>query len=102
MNVSTPITCPKCGSSNLVAKYEATYVYSYIIDSDAPGRKNKEEFLPFLFENRDKIDCKQYMKCSDCGAAYPCSFGPENEGVDLTILRKAVRSDLVENPEFLG
>lgn len=102
MNSSVHITCPICKGNNFRAKYEATYVYSYVIDSDAPGVKNKEEFLPFLFDNREQKEAKQYMECANCGAKFPCSFSHGNKGIDFTILQKAVRSDFVEKPEFLG
>lgn len=102
MELSDHLICPSCGSRGFTAKYEAAYVYSYTIDSDAPGLENKEEFLPFLFENREQKDAKQYIECTSCGARYPCSFGAGSKGIDLTILRKAIRADRVNNPEFLG
>lgn len=102
MKLTEYITCPACSGKNFIAKYEATYVYSYTIDSDVPGLKNKKDFLPFLFDNREPKGARQYIECSDCGARYPCSFSENNEGVDFIILQKAVRSDHVTEPEFLG
>ena len=46
------LVCPVCKSNNFLIKYEATYVYSYFIDYDAPGHKNTEAFLPYMFDNR--------------------------------------------------
>jgi len=102
MNCNNKIVCPFCNSQKFVAKYEATYIYSYILDSDALGRKNEDEFLPFLFENREKKEDTQYLECSNCGSKFPCNFGPGENGIDFTILQKAVRADHVENPQFLG
>lgn len=102
MKISDHLTCPACQDNHLVVKHVATYIYSYWIDSDAPGHKNKEEFLPFLFDNREKVDGRQYIECSSCGAQYPCSFDVENKGIDFTIVQKAIRSDHTTTPEFLG
>lgn len=102
MELSSSLICPACRNNSLTAKYEATYVYSYCIDSGAPGRQNEEEFLPFLFDNREQKGAKEYIECSSCGAQYPCSFGEGNKGVNFTILQKAIRSDHVDRPEFFG
>lgn len=102
MELSPHIQCPACGSNQLLARYEATYVYSYIIDDDVLGSKNKEEFLPFLFDNREQKDAKQYVECTHCHAHYPCSFSEGNKGIEMTILQKAIRSDHVTRPGFLG
>lgn len=63
--------CPACNSNGLTLKYEATYVYSYLIDESAPGTKNDEEFLSFLYDNREQTNAKQYIECNFCGARYP-------------------------------
>lgn len=102
LNLSTRIVCPACNGSSFTAKYEATYLYSYSIDSNAPGLKNDEEFLPFLFDNRKLLESRQYIECNVCGSRYLCSFNEGNRGVDLIILQKAIRSYYVSNPEFLG
>lgn len=102
MELSNCLVCPSCGGKKFTAKYEASYVYSYIVDSDAPKLKNDKEFLSFLFENREQKDAKQYIECNNCKERYPCSFGAGTTEVELTILRKAVRADHVNNPEFLG
>lgn len=67
-------TCPVCSSSKLVLKYEASYVYSYLIDSDAPGTLNKNAFLPFMYDRREQKDIKQYIECDQCGTQFPCYF----------------------------
>lgn len=102
MDISSNIICKVCNNRSFTAKYEATYVYSYTIDSDAPGHRNKDEFLPFLFDKRDKMEGKQYIECTVCGTKYPCTFNEGTTGVDLTILRKAIRSDHTTDPEFFG
>ncbi|AUS95663.1 hypothetical protein CDQ84_01780 [Clostridium thermosuccinogenes] len=102
MDLSEHIICPVCKGKSFKAKYEATYVYSYVIDSDAPGLRNREEFLPFLFDNREQKEARQYVECDTCGARFPCQFSHGNKGIDFTILQKAFRSDYVEKPEFLG
>jgi transposase-like protein len=87
------IVCPSCNSSNLTAKYEAKYVYSYIIDSNAPGLKNKEELLPFLYDNREQVESRQYIKCESCGKQFPCFFSTKSNGIDLNDLQKVFSND---------
>jgi len=82
--------CPACGSSNLTAKYEAKYIYSYIIDSDSPGTLNKDEFYPFLYDKREQVESKQYVECGACKTQYPCTFTTDNKGIDSAVLKKAI------------
>ncbi len=66
--------CPICSGSELTLRYEASYVYSYVVDSDAPGLKNTEEFLSFLYDRREQKDTRTYVECSRCGTQYPHTF----------------------------
>lgn len=100
--MNNKISCPKCGSDKFVAKFQASYVYSYKIDKDALGSENKDEFLPFLFDNREKVDSQEYLECENCKTRFPCDFNEGTKGVSLTILQKAIRSDHTTDPEFLG
>lgn len=84
--------CPACGSQKLMAKYEAKYVYSYIIDSDSPGILNTEEFYPFLYDRRDQTESKQYVECNICSAQYPCTFTTDNKGIESKVLEQAIQS----------
>jgi len=63
--------CPICKSTNLTLRYEASYVYSYILDSDAPGLKNSDEFLSYLYDKREQKDTRTYIECNNCGTQYP-------------------------------
>ena len=67
-------TCTICNGNKLVLKYESTFVYSYVLDSDEPGRKNSEEFLSFLYDNRELTNNRRYIECDKCGAQYPYTF----------------------------
>lgn len=100
--MSGKITCPICGSDKFLARFKASYIYSYRIDEDALGSKNKDEFLPFLFDNREKVDSKEYLECEKCNTKFPCDFNEDTKGVSMTILQKAIRSDRTSDPEFLG
>lgn len=93
--------CPVCGKSELTAKYEAKYVYSYILDSDAPGSKNSLEFLPFLYDKRDQLEAKQYIECNICKTQYPCFFTEGNKGIDFMVLQKAIQRSNTEEPIHL-
>jgi hypothetical protein len=68
---NTVYQCPICKSRELTLRYEASYVYSYVIDSDAPGLKNSEEFLSFLYDKREQKDTRTYVECNGCGTQYP-------------------------------
>lgn len=94
MDKTRCLFCPICKTSNFLIKHQATYVYSYVIDSDAPGLNNSEEFLPFLYDNREQIDTKQYLECSGCGAVYPCFFNEWDRKVGLQELQYAINAHL--------
>jgi glutaredoxin len=71
---NTPYKCPICKSNELTLRYEASYIYSYVVDSDAPGLKNSEEFLSFLYDKREQKDTRTYVECNQCGTQYPYTF----------------------------
>lgn len=71
---TTGYICPICSSRNLTLRYEASYVYSYVIDADAPGLKNTEEFLSFLYDKRELKDDRTYIECNKCGTQFPYTF----------------------------
>ncbi|HKL80808.1 MAG TPA: hypothetical protein VJ888_10290 [Mobilitalea sp.] len=66
--------CPICRSSDLIMRYEASYVYSYVIDSDAPGLNNSEEFMSYLYDKREQKDTRTFIECRQCGTQYPSTF----------------------------
>lgn len=66
--------CPICNSPALVLRYEASYCYSYVLDSDAPGLKNEEEFLSYLYDKRELKDDRTFIECNQCGTQYPYTF----------------------------
>ena len=84
------LTCPVCKNSDFTAKYEAKYVYSYKIDSNAPGSNNREIFLSFLYDKREQEEAKQYIECNICKTNYPCFFTEGNRGIDYDALQRAI------------
>jgi len=66
--------CPICGSNELTMRYEASYVYSYVIDNDAPGLMNDDEFLSYLYDKRELKESRTYIECNNCGTQYPPDF----------------------------
>ena len=58
--------CPVCKSKDLYLKHEVSYVYSYLMDSDAPGIKNTEVFSPFLYDRRNQTSSLEYVECNNC------------------------------------
>ncbi|MFP4698019.1 MAG: hypothetical protein ACLFMO_04865 [Eubacteriales bacterium] len=99
MNLSTTTICPICNNNNFTAKHEATYIYNYKFTTSG---EIEEDFLPFLFDNREHLTSKQYIECDNCKSKYPCEFGPLNKGINMTILQTAIRSEHVDSPDFLG
>ncbi|MBU3146191.1 hypothetical protein [Clostridium sp. CF012] len=103
MKINESLKCPKCKSENFEIKHEASYLYTYKIDLVNTNMEDEElENLPFLFDNREQTCFKEYIECSTCGTKYPCSIDKDNQTIDLTIMKKAIRADNVETPEFLG
>ena len=101
INQKETLVCTKCSNKEFEMKREATYLYTYDMDNHEKWL-SKTEILPFLFDNREQIDEKEYLVCKKCGSVYPCSLDKVSKEIELTILRKAVRADHQENPEFLG
>lgn len=103
MNINESIVCPKCNSKNFEIKHEATYLYTYKINMVNANIDNEDsENLPFLFDNREQTDFKEFIECKSCGTKYPCSIDKDNQTINLTIMKKAIRADNVKTPEFLG
>lgn len=65
-------------------KYEAKYVYTYMLDKDKPGLKNENEFLPFLYDSREQTEANQYIECGYCGAKFPCYYTQAENGLDFS------------------
>jgi DNA-directed RNA polymerase subunit RPC12/RpoP len=103
LKINESLTCPRCDSKNFEMKHEATFLYTYKIDiTNASIDEKQSENLPFLFENREQTCFKEYIECLNCGNKYPCSFNKDSQTIDLTIMKKAIRADNVDMPEFLG
>jgi DNA-directed RNA polymerase subunit RPC12/RpoP len=103
LNINELIVCPKCNNKNFEMKHEATYLYTYKIDTIDTNVEGEElENLPFLFDNRQQTSFSEYIECNHCGTKYPCCFDKNNQTIDLTIMKKAIRADNVKSPEFLG
>lgn len=92
VNQTKQLVCPVCNANKFIIRYQATYVYSYLIDSDAPGSHNTEEFLPFMYDNREQQDTKQFLECRECGTKYDCYFNQWDKGKSLSDLQKAIDS----------
>jgi uncharacterized protein YbaR (Trm112 family) len=103
MNIDKYLVCPKCNGVHFQVKREATFLYSYKLDTPLTNEWSSEtETLPFLFDNREQLKSKEYIRCEDCGAKYPCDLNNNNTKIEFTILQKAIQSDYIQNPEFFG
>lgn len=65
------VKCPICNSNDLVLRREASYVYSYKLDSDKPGLKNSEVFLSYEYDKRENTNSREYVECNRCGTQFP-------------------------------
>ena len=103
MKTNESLICNKCNGNHFVMKREATYLYTYKLDTPITQNwSDGKENLPFLFDNREKVGDKDYLECEECGAKYPCNLDGGGTSVRVTIEQKAIRSEHIENPEFLG
>ena len=103
MRINESLICPKCNGKNFEIKHEATFLYTYKIDIESASIENEEsKNLPFLFDNREQTCFKEFIECNNCGTKYPCSIDKYNQTIDLTIMKKAITADNIEEPEFLG
>ena len=69
--MSKEFYCPVCNSTNLTLRHEATYIYSYILDDNAPGLKNEDDFQSYLYDNRQEKEHCTYIECNVCATKYP-------------------------------
>jgi len=86
------VVCPACNDDHLILKYKATYEYSYILDSNAPGMNNTKELLPYMYDSREQKDAKQYIECRACRTNYPCYFDKWTDGINAETIQKALHS----------
>lgn len=103
MDINQPLICPKCKGVYFEIKREATYLYSYKLDTPLTGEwSNKDDALPFLFDNRELLNSNEYIECTTCSKTFPYKLDNENNKIHFTIVQKAIRSDIVKEPEFFG
>ncbi|MFZ5351896.1 MAG: hypothetical protein ACOZCL_04115 [Bacillota bacterium] len=103
MNLKDSLICPNCKSGSFDLKREATYLYTYKLETPLSEQNTRsEEALPYLFDNREKTCDREYLQCSTCGAKFPCTSDIANGRIHMTIVQKAVRTEHVNNPDFLG
>ena len=72
--------CPVCKSKDLVLKHEASYVYSYKIDSDQPGLRNSDIFLSYQYDKRENTSSREYIECNQCRTQFPYNILNLNSG----------------------
>lgn len=103
MKINESLICPKCNSTHFNVKREATYLYTYKLNTPATEAwSNEEEALPFLFDYREQLDNIEYLECEDCHSKFSCDLDSGNSKIHLTILQKAIRSEFENNPGYLG
>lgn len=103
MELNDILECPKCKGKKFTINREVTYIYKYNINSeDINTSKNNKESLPFVFDDREKLKSKEFICCDNCKTEYNITLNSLNNSIDFTIIKKAIRSDIVDNPEFIG
>lgn len=105
MRLDEALVCPKCKGTHFNVKREATYLYTYKLDTqltDRESEKDGDSALPFLFDYREQLDNKAYIECEVCHTKFTCDLEGGNPKIHLTILQRAIRSDFENNPGYLG
>lgn len=113
-----PLICPVCNAGNFMLKHEASYIYSYIIDSEhhiqnGNSNNNKSnnsnnsnnsdnneiiEVIPFMYDKREQKSNIQYLECCSCGSKYPCFFCESDGVASCKDLQEAIQSETDELP----
>ncbi len=102
MDINKYLVCPECKGVHFEMKREATFLYSYKLDTPLTNEWSKEEDgLPFLFDYRELMDSKEYLECKSCGVKYSHKLEKGSPKIHLTILQKAIRSDQQGTPQYL-
>ena len=97
MTIKNHLTCPKCQGMGFEMKKEATYLYTYELDTPLTnGSCLHHESLPFLFDKRDMLDSREYIQCKDCGQQYFYDFTNHKIKDEVTTLKKAVMSKVAK------
>ncbi len=96
MESSNYLICPKCNQkTDFMAKYEATYIYSYLIASNSPGRKNSEFLYPYLYDKRELTNHNQYLECCTCREKYDFNFNIDsNRGISKDELKEVLEEQI--------
>lgn len=103
MDIGNSLVCPNCNKSFFQIKREATYIYTYEVNSpEAESVTKNPDELPYLFETREQLSENEYLLCKNCGEKYPCTLDKGKNNISLTILQKALRSEHQKVPEYLG
>lgn len=101
MKLGHDLSCKKCNSNNFLLRKESTFIYSYKVNVTEIGLDD-EDYLPFIFDNREEKERREFLECQDCKTTYPVRIEEKNNKIRLTILQKAIRSDHTSKIEFLG
>lgn len=91
MTIKESLICPKCQGIHFEMKKEATYLYTYNLDTPLTSNCSIQgEPLPFLFDQRDMLKSSEYIQCKNCGQQYFYDFNNNTIKDELTALKKAV------------
>ncbi|OGO76850.1 MAG: hypothetical protein A2Y23_08140 [Clostridiales bacterium GWB2_37_7] len=103
MKIEQPLSCPKCKGTYFTLKREASYLYTYKINTpDIVQWSKEDDALSFLFDYREQLGDKEYLECEACKSKFPCDVRLADEHVDFTILQRAIRGEYAINADFLG
>ncbi|WP_066498056.1 hypothetical protein [Abyssisolibacter fermentans] len=100
MKKANNFICPNCNSPMISLKKEATYLYTYNIDSN--DRFKKTNLIPFIFDNRMRLEMHEYIQCENCGKKFQFKIDNEDNRIQLTIEKKALQSNNLSEPKFLN
>lgn len=97
MTIKNHLACPKCQGRSFQMKKEATYLYTYELDTPLTNEPSVHyDSLPFLFDKRDMLGSSEYIQCKYCGQQYFYDFTNNTIKGELTTLKKAVMSKIAK------
>lgn len=87
--IDNSLTCPSCHGSNFEIKQEATYVYTYNVNSKVIGIQDEIiecEKSPYTFDNREQVSENKFIICKDCGESYSFFIDKIDGKVTITLI----------------
>lgn len=84
--MDSKLKCPACNNRDLTLKREAKFIYSYLLDENAPGLSNDDRFYSFQYDRRERTEAHSYIECNQCGHQIDCKVYPDHDQIRIECL----------------